>query len=250
MLINDENSTEVIDAYLDGRLDAVQIVEFETELKSNQELRMEMQAQKAVRKNMVLHGRIQLKMKLKELHQEMLDEINTIEEKQGKEVFLKTTENENSETILKRPAIFSYRSRTMYAIASAVLVLMVSTFALLNYRENKLNELAMQGKAYKVEMKELEQTALGFGGQESPVSDSLVLFIKGDEKYNFHYQFTDTLTIFSKYLNPEVEQIYLEHHTTPAQSETYTLVIDGKRYPLERGFIDINPLKQENKMKK
>ncbi len=248
MLINEENSTEMIDAYLDGRLDAAQTAEFEIELKSNQELRMEMQAQKAVRKNMVLQGRMQLKMKLKALHQEMLDENTTTEEKQGREVFIKSVEND--EVTLKRPAIFSYRSRTMYAIAAAVLVLMVSTLTFLNYRENRQNEIAMQGKVYKVEMKDLGQIVMNIAGREVPVSDSLVLFIKGDEKYNFHYRFTDTLTIFSKYLDPNVEKIYLEHSALPEQSETYTLVIDGKRYPLERGFIDINPLKQESEIKK
>jgi len=245
MLINDDNRSELVDAYLDGRMRADDLLTFETELKSNTDLRMEVQAQKAVRKNIILQGRKELKVKLKTFHAEMLNESKN--EDANKEAVIYsiggTAEKEES----KKPAIFSYRSKTMYAIAAAVLVLMVSTFAFLTYREQQRDELAKQGKVYRIEMKDLGQVVMSFGGKESPVSDSLVLFVKGDDKYNFHYQFTDTLTIFSRYLDPSNEDIYVEHN---AERKTYLLIMGGKRYPLERGFIDINPLKQESELKR
>ena len=242
MVINDENRTELVDAYLDGRLGSNELEVFEAQLNSNSDLRMEVQAQKAVRKNMVTQGRKDLKMKLKEFHQEMLAESK--KETNTKEVFLRP--GHTSEEDVEKPVIFFHNRKTMYAIAAAVIILMVSTFGILSYRENKQDELAKKGKFYKIEMKDLGQVVMSFGGKESLVSDSLVLFIKGDDKYHFHYQFTDTLTIFSKYLDPTSEDVYVEHD---AAKKTYLLIIGGKRYPLERGFIDINPLKQDSELK-
>lgn len=240
MLVNDENKTELVDAYLDGRLDSDEVVGFETELKSNNDLRMEVQAQKAVRKNMVIQGRKELKIKLKALHEEML-----AENRNGSGVKEMLIGNAYASDAGKSTA-FSYRRKTIYAVAAAIIVLITCTFAFFSYQKNKQNELAKEGKVYKIEMKDLGQVVMSFGGKESFVSDSLVLFVKGDDKYDFHYQFTDTLTIFSSSLDPMSENIYVEHD---AAKKSYLLIIDGKRYPLERGFIDINPLKQENELK-
>lgn len=236
MLVNDENKTELVDAYLDGRLGGEELAIFETELKSNSDLRVEVQAQRAVRKNMVMQGRKELKIKLKTFHEEMLAENVAL-----KNVSMRSTGADAGTSI-----IFSFNRKTLYAVAAAVVVLIVSTFAFLTYRNSKQDEIAKQGKTYKIEMKDLGQVVMSFGGKESLVSDSLVLFVKTDDKYNFHYQFTDTLTIFSTYLDPTSENIYVEHD---AKKKTYLLIIDGKRYPLERGFVDINPLKQENELK-
>lgn len=243
MLINDDNKSELVDAYLDGRMSTEDVAAFATEMKNNSDLLMEVQAQKAVRKNMILQGRKELKLKLKTFHAEMQEESNS--ESANKEAVIRSITAKVDEK--EKPAIFSYRSKTMYAIAAAVIVLLVSSVAFFAYREQKQDALAKQGKAYKIEMKDLGQVAMSFAGKESPVSTSLVLFLKGDDKYHFHYQFTDTLTIFSKYLDPANANIYVEHDTG---KKTYLLIIDGKRYPLERGFIDINPLKQESELKK
>lgn len=239
MLVNDENKTELVDAYLDGRLGSDEVVGFETELKSNNDLRMEVQAQKAVRKNMVIQGRKELKIKLKVLHEEML-----AENRDGSGV--KDLLMGNYASDAGKSAAFSYRRKTIYAVAAAVIVLIASVFAFVSYQGSKQSEIAKQGKTYKIEMKDLGQVVMSFGGKESLVSDSLVLFVKGDDKYDFHYQFTDTLTIFSSSLDPMSGNIYVEHDTT---KKSYLLIIDGKRYPLERGFIDINPLRQENELK-
>lgn len=239
MLVNDENKIELIDAYLDGRLGSDEVVGFETELKGNNDLRMEVQAQKAVRKNMVIQGRKELKIKLKVLHEEML-----AENRDGSGV--KDLLMGNYASDAGKSAAFSYRRKTIYAVAAAVIVLIASVFAFVSYQGSKQSEIAKQGKTYKIEMKDLGQVVMSFGGKESLVSDSLVLFVKGDDKYDFHYQFTDTLTIFSSSLDPMSGNIYVEHDTT---KKSYLLIIDGKRYPLERGFIDINPLRQENELK-
>lgn len=237
MLVNDENKTELVDAYLDGRLGSDEVLGFETELKSNNDLRMEVQAQKAVRKNMVIQGRKELKIKLKALHEEMLAENR--KESGLNEILMGSAD-------AGKTVAFSYRRKTIYAVAAAMVVLVMCTFAFFSYQKNKQNELAKQGKVYKIEMKDLGQVVMSFGGKESLVSDSLVLFVKGDDKYDFHYQFTDTLTIFSSSIDPMSENIYVEHDTT---KKSYLLIIDGKRYPLERGFIDINPLRQESELK-
>ncbi|TAH18969.1 MAG: hypothetical protein EAZ08_09920 [Cytophagales bacterium] len=245
MLINDDNKSELIDAYLDGRMSTEDVAAFAIELKNDADLRVEVQAQKAVRKSMVLQGRKEMKLKLKAFHAEMQEENNS--ENANKEAIMRSIGVGGKTEEKVKPVIFSYRSKTMYAIAAAVVVLMVSSIAFFAYREQKQDALAKQGKVYKIEMKDLGQVAMSFAGKESPVSTSLVLFLKGDDKYNFHYQFTDTLTIFSKYLDPANANIYVEHD---AGKKTYLLIIDGKRYPLERGFIDINPLKQEDELRK
>jgi hypothetical protein len=250
MLINDENITELIDAYLDGRLSAEEVREFEAEMKQNPNVYAELQAQKAVRKNMVIQGRKQLKIKLRSFHQEMLEENKaTTSADKGKEVFLKQAHP--SEDLLKKPVIFLYNRKVIFGIAAALTLLIVSSLTFFVYNEKKQEEIAMQGKYYKLEMKDLQAQALGFTkqDQEHTLSTSIDLLVKGDEVYHFHYQFTntDTLTIFSKYLNPNESKMYLEHDS---QKNAYTLIIDDKRYPIEWGFIDINPLEQESEKTK
>lgn len=249
MLINDENMSEIIDAYLDGRLDEGEVREFEAEMKRNTNLYAELQAQKVVRKNMITQGRKQLKMKLKTFHQEMLEEDKASKgADKGKELFIKQVQP--SEETLYRPVIFLYNRKAIFAIAVALTLLVMSSLAFFIYNENKQEALAMQGKFYKIEMRDLQAEAMGIAKQEQhqPLSTSINLLVKGDEVYHFHYQFTDTdtLTIFSKYLDPTSSKMYLEHDS---QKKLYTLIIDGKRYPLERGFIDVNPLKQEDELK-
>jgi hypothetical protein len=249
MLINDENITELIDAYLDGRMSAEDVQAFEAEIKQNTNRYAELQAQKAVRKNMITQGRKQLKMKLKSFHQEMLEENKATEnENRGKEVFIKQAQP--SEETLVKPIIFSYNRKVTFAIAAAVVLLVVSSLVFFAYNEQEQDKLAMQGRHYKLEMRDLQAQALGIAKQDQhlPLSTSIHLLVKGDEVYNFHYQFTnaDTITIFSKYISPEKSKMYLEHDSV---KNSYTLVMDGKRYPLERGFIDVNPLQQESKKK-
>ena len=244
MLINEENITEIIDAYLDGRLNTEEIQEFEAEMKQNTNLYAELQAQKVVRKNMVIQGRKQLKIKLKSFHQEMLAESRAISnEDKVKEVFIKQTQS--SEENLARPVIFLYNRKAIFGIAVALALLIISSLSFFIYNETKQEELAMQGKYYKLEMKDLQAQAMGIAKQDQQhtLSTSIDLLVKGDEVYHFHYQFTDTLTIFSKYLNPDKSKMYLEYDS---QKNNYTLIIEGKRYPLERGFIDINPLIQDS----
>jgi hypothetical protein len=246
MLINEENITEIIDAYLDGRLNTEEAHQFEVEMKQNPNLYAELQAQKAVRKNMIQRGRKQLKIKLKTFHEEMLSEQTaTVSEDKGKEIFLK--QSPPSEESLNKPIIFLYNRKAIFAVAAALTLLIISSLSFFIYNENKQEKLAMQGKYYKLEMKDLQAQAMGIAKQDQQhtLSTSIDLLVKGDEVYHFHYQFTDTdtLTIFSKYLNPNTSKMYLEYDS---QKNYYTLIIDEKRYPLERGFIDINPLIQED----
>ncbi|GAB4476405.1 MAG: hypothetical protein OHK0057_25030 [Thermoflexibacter sp.] len=240
MLINDENKTDIIDAYLDGRLSGADVQELENKLKIDSDLRAEVQAQKAVRKYLIQKGRAELKAKLKMFHKEML--ATQQETTEAKEVFLTFPNKE--EVAKNKPVIFSTNRKVNFAIAAAVIVLIISIFSILPPSGQKSETLIAEGKTYQIELRELGQKSEGFAGQEISVADSITLLIKESNKYTFHYQFTETLTIYSQYLDPNVSKILVEHD---AEKNTYTLVVDDKRYPLERGFIDINPLKEEGK---
>ncbi len=240
MLINNENKTDIIDAYLDGRLSEVDAQELENRLKTDSDLRAEIQAQKAVRKYLIQKGRAELKAKLKMFHKEMLATQHETTESQ--EVFLAFS---NKEEIAKnKPVIFATNRKVNFAIAAAVIVLIISIFAILPPSGQTNKNLVAEGRTYQIELRELGQKSDGFAGREIPVSDSITLLIKESDKYTFHYQFTETLTIYAKHLDPHTSKIFIEHD---AEKNTYTLLVDEKRYPLERGFIDINPLREEGK---
>jgi hypothetical protein len=243
MLINEDNKTELIDAYLDGRLNKDELREFEDKLKIDSDLRGEIQAQRAVRRYIVQKGRVELKNKLKQFHQEMLGADQNLE-KDTKEVFLTPQSKEKGELIKNKPVIFSTNRRVNFAIAAAIIVLIVSIFAIINPTQPPHSDgLLAGGKVFQIELKQLNQQSAGIAGNEIPISDSLTLIIKESDQYTFHYQFTKELTIYAQYLDPNLSKVFVEHDS---EKNIYTLVVDGKRYLLERGFIDINPLKEEN----
>jgi hypothetical protein len=241
MLINDENKTDIIDAYLDGRLSGTDIQELENRLKTDSDLRAEIQAQKAVRKYLIQKGRAELKVKLKMFHKEML--ATQHETTESKEALL--TFSNKEEVVKNKPVIFATNRKVNFAIAAAVIVLIISIFSILPPPSGQTNKnLVAEGRTYQIELRELGKKSEGFAGQEIPIADSITLLVKESNKYDFHYQFTETLTIYAKHLDPYISKIFVEHD---AGKNTYTLVVDEKRYPLERGFIDINPLKEEGK---
>ncbi len=229
--MREDNKTEWIDQYLDDALQEQERVEFERLLEQDPALRIEVEAQKAVRRSLQDWGNKALKSKFKQFHTHM----ELPEDRSAPTIAAKDT--------LDQGKVRSLWSRTgVWTLAASISLLLLAGILWIK-RDVLFNDLgteivALQTFQIPIAAKGAEN--MGYAGEET-ISDSVVVQIMSDPQYPFHYRFKDTLQIFSSTVFRNNE-IMLEHQE---QTDTYMLVIDEKRYLVERGFNRIRALKEE-----
>lgn len=227
----EENKTEWIDAYLDDTLETQERLDFENLLEQDTVLRQEVDAQKAVRKSLQDWGNIELKDKFKQFHARM---------KQQEDPNILATDEELNEGKGKTRPLWSRLGA--WSIAASIALLVMAGVLWLNHGtsfNNPTSEtLASHTLQIPVTLKGSDNLGYAVGGA---ISDSVMVQIMPDAAYPLHYRFRDTLQIFSPTISSD-DTIMLEHQVL---TDTYILVINEKRYPVERGFNRIQELKEE-----
>ncbi len=228
-----EDITERIDRYLDGQLVGSEQAEFEQQLQQNAELRLEVEAQKSVRKMLQARGEDELRAKFKQFHARLQAEDKAVLLKADDEVSSATTTNVRS----------MWRKTNVLAIAASFTILLVAGSILWFNHNPLLNSSrteAISGKIFQVPL--MQADGMGYAGTGTEM-DSVVVQLLSDKRYANHYRFKDTLQIFSQSLDiSRIDQWRIEYNDS---LNTYTISISGRRYPLDRGFNDINELKPE-----
>ena len=226
---SEENKTEWIDQYLDDALKEQERTEFERRLQSDPAFRLEVEAQKAVRRSLQDWGNAELKAKFKQFHARMQQQedsstpFDTEDHMQGK-----------TRQLWGRPGVWAIAASFSLLLLAGIVWINRDTF----FNPQKQEITAFQ--TFQIPVVAKGSDNMGYAG-ENTILDSIMVQIIQDHQYAFHYRFKDTLQIFSSAISPD-DKLMLEHHE---QTDTYTLVVDEKRYLVERGFNRIQELKEE-----
>jgi hypothetical protein len=229
-MFSQEDKTEWIDRYLDNLLSEVERIQFEDLLVHDSELKLEVEAQKAVRRTLQMQGDMNLKSKFKQFHSRMEDEEKILLPKSGYQELPKENIQVNK---------WWMNSGILSIAASLLLVLVASSIIWLN-KESLFNSKQVETASSRTfQIPVIERSGMGYAGTSV---DSVVVQILSSKQYNNQYRFKDSLQIFMHSINDETPRMQLEYIDS---LNAYILIINKQRYPIERGFNKIQELKQE-----
>jgi hypothetical protein len=234
-MLNSDQWTETIDAYLNGSMSAEDIRTFENALTLQPELKTALASQKLIRKGLEKRGKAEMKQLFKQFHQEMLEETN----------FVAETSSPNTANTPAQAKVVALQTRnryTTFAIAASVVLLVGIGLAIFFNQHKEATNIASNQKITKIEY--IENTeAQGFAPVTSTGKDYKTLILMKTDTYDkTHYEFIhrDTVTLFSNTLNPEKDNLQL---IFDSQTNSYKLNINGKMHEIEQGFKGVKELK-------
>lgn len=231
-MLSEEDKTEWIDRYLDHLLSESESRQFEERLLNDSQLKPEVEAQKAVRRTLQVQGETELKAKFKKFHSKMQDEEKVLLPDLGERKLIE----ENS------PKTKWWLKVNALSIAASLLLVLAGSSIIWVNRNSIFNVERGETASNKIfQIPLLEKDGFGYAGT-SKSADSIVVEIISNKQYANHYRFEDTLYIFSLSLKDNIHQWSMQYNDS---MNTYILIINNRRYPLERGFDSIHELKQE-----
>lgn len=208
-MINDENKTEQIDRYLDEEMMPAEKVIFEKLINEQQELRREVEAQKAIRAYLNKQGeKAELRRLMEDFHQSI---------------------NQSQREELKQTQKIDW---TYWAVAASIVLAIVSTWLIV--KENNLPSdkteirTGNQTEVFAITMLVWEtNNDKRIKKQETKINTVII----NDLTHRFHYRFTNTLELYWNPLPKPRPQISLEYDN---DTRRYKLWIDKRPYFIQK----------------
>jgi len=226
IMLNSDELTDNIDAYLSGTMSEEDKKSFELACKEQPHIKEQLEIQRVVRNSMKKSAKNATKQLFKQWHQEMQE---TSEETPTIALPTHTVSRTNS-----------FRLYRWAAIAASVTVLLVT--GIFVFQENDDNSFADAKSVIKVEYVEQNVESYGFADSETKGSDYKYIMLLPTQTYDKpHYEFIhrDTLVLFSNELKPEKDKFKIVYD---GQKNSYELNINGKSHNVEFGFKGVKPL--------
>lgn len=221
-MLNPDELTDSIDAYLSGTMSEEDKKIFEMACKEQPHIKEQLEIQRVVRDSMKKSAKNATKQLFKQWHQEM-QETPTV-----------ALPNHT----VSRPN--SFRLYRWAAIAASVALLLVT--GIFVFQKNDNNSFADAKSVIKVEYMEQNVDTYGFANSEQKGSDYKYILLLPTQTYDKpHYEFIhrDTLVLFSNELKPEKDKFKILYD---GQKNSYELNINGKSHNIEFGFRGVKPL--------
>jgi hypothetical protein len=232
--MENESKTELIDRYLDKELTAGETHSFEKDLSEDSDLRLEVQAQEAVRN--LIRSKAE-KESLQTLFNTFHAELNEddSEEENVRELFRKNQEKkENVRKII-------WGNWSYMAVAASVAIIIIGTWSVLKEKDTIGDrvEVRIKGGSETFRAPMLTWKVVDFKPVLQDNQPMDVTIIRSKE-HDFHYRFTHVLEIYSGTLTEKQQKISIEYDL---DKKSYLLRIGSKSYPI-RKTDQITPLVQ------
>lgn len=207
------DNNPIIDAYLAGELDAAARAAVEQAMRTDEKLRAEVEWRQ----------RLVAQLRLQQAHRKH-DELARLGHR-----YLADT---------RRDAGFLTRKTWLYSGLAASLLVAAAYWWL---RPESASPVAQSPVLLKIPF--ARGGTLGFAGDSLPPDSVLVQWVRGGA-YRNHYRFADTLMVFGP-ANPRRWRLRYD-----AARQMYVLQTEGAEYALEKGFRQIRPLREADRVKK
>jgi hypothetical protein len=215
-MANEENITQLIDHYLEGKLSPEMMTVVTRRLAEDAAFGEQVKAQQRIRAFFERKWEKDTMAQLNKLRAGLPAEAATRE----KEIF------------------FRWKQKTgIYAIAASLALLILAGWF---FSRPPAQPTLRNSVTYRIPLREEAANGLGFGA-DSTFVDSLTVAIIPAGKGPLRYQFQDTLTLFltpAPTRNPRIQVTYNR------SKELYTLVLNDTAYVLERGYAVVKPLQK------
>ena len=231
----EQNLTEIIDRYLQGRMSASELEEFEHNLAIDEELRLEVEAQKAVIQLIHEDGQEEKMRQLFKGFQEKLQAeespiIKPLREDPTKEIF------QTSRT---------QRYTRYFAIAASVTFIAFIGFLLWrngNLTEDLPQKITQAEKSISIPIYLSDSSSFGFAGS-SQVLEEINIQLLVDSVNAPSYRFFNGVDL--QILSPDTTLWASDIFLSRDGDNVYTLVIDSLPYPIQYGSRTLSPLVAE-----
>ncbi|WAC10148.1 anti-sigma factor family protein [Dyadobacter pollutisoli] len=231
--MENESKTELIDRYLDQELSDGEKHSFEKDMSEDSGLRLEVQAQEAVR-NLIRSKaeKDSLKKLFNTFHAEWNDDDS--EEENVRELVGGDQEKKNVKKV-------SWGNWSYLAVAASVAIMIIGTWSVLKEKDSIGDrvEVRVKGGSETFRIPMLTWKVVDF----KPVLQSnqpMDVTIIRSKQYDFHYRFTNVLELYSGTLTEKTQKISIEYDL---DKQSYLLRIGSKSYPI-RKTDEITPLIQ------
>ena len=209
-MMDDENKTELIDRYLDEELSPAENESFESSLAVDSELRLEVEAQNAVRNMIKQQGeKADLLRIFDEFHESIAKENVLTPESHGKIIDLNQILDESSHS--KELFKVNWRNWVPVAVAASIALTILGVWTIVKDRNDFNNQQEIRNNADDEAFRIPFLTWRTINNKPVLQERKLIdLKITRKTKYKFHYRFKSFLEIYSDTLNGNNEKITLQ----------------------------------------
>jgi hypothetical protein len=227
-MINEEPKTEQIDRYLDDEMMPAERIAFEERLGQEEALRLELEAQKAVKNYIQLQGdKKELKSLFDSFHQNLSTDKPVSEIVRNKDIPIPVQK-------------FNWGGFSYIAIAASVALMIVSVWVIVKEISPGKPGIEIRNGAesekFKIPLLVWENQNGVRVRKETRFMDAS---IRKDIAHHLHYRFTDQFELFLNRIPAPRPKINLEYDN---DTKAYKVWIDGQSYPI-RKTMEIVPLR-------
>ncbi|MDN5201357.1 hypothetical protein QQ008_08290 [Fulvivirgaceae bacterium BMA10] len=218
-----DNLNDRIDRYLFDEMSEDERIQFEHQMANDDEIALEVETQRVI-----IAGLAAIDNQSKE----------GLTEEEGE--FKKMLDTFHQDGAFEKENVIQLYRKKIILVAATLSILILSIYIIFLRGHSKIDIEEKKGTVIYISKLPVEKSIednLGFANKTN-WKDSLVIMLIKHRKYNHHYQFRDTLKIFSQ--NVDYSKIILNYNPTQSQ---YILMVDSTSYPLKKGFDKIHPLK-------
>lgn len=229
-MMNNEPKTEQIDRYLDDEMMPAERTAFEERLRLEEELCLELEAQKAVKSYIQLEGeKKELKSLFDSLHKDLSSE-NVIAEVD--------TKSKLQPTPIKK---VNWGGFSYLAIAASVALMIVSVWVIVKEMGPgkpgmEIRNSDEKSEKFKIPLLIWEQQNGLRVRKETRFMDATII---NDATRHLHYRFTDHFELYLNRIPTYGPKINIEYDNN---TKAYKVWIDGRPYPIRKTNVSV-PLK-------